>query len=219
MTAIILAAGLSTRFGGDKLLAEIGGKPIILRVIETVRKCGFREIILVSRSSDVKELINDENIKVVVNKDAALGKSTSVKCGVSSAKYDDSFMFFAADQPFIDEKTVRALIEAYDSGKGSIIVPRYNGVSGNPVIFAGRWKQELLSLEGDMGGKAIINANPDEVCYVETGNPSAGIDIDTLDDYRTYGDRQRSRVCNRAVQPVQQPPDRKHDSTDRPGQD
>jgi molybdenum cofactor cytidylyltransferase len=192
MTAIILAAGFSKRFRGNKLLAKINGKPIISRVVETVQKCGFEEIILVSRSSDVKEFFKDADIKVVINDNAALGISTSIKCGIRNARSSDSFMFFAADQPFIDEKTVKALLGAYKNKKGSIIVPKYNGVNGNPVIFAGRWKTELLMLTGDIGGRAIIKANPDKVHYVQIDNEAAGIDIDTRDDYRLNKNRENS---------------------------
>jgi len=192
MTAIILAAGFSKRFGGNKLLAEINGKPIIFKVVETVQKCGFEEIILVSRSSHVKELFKDSDINVVINENAAQGISTSIKCGILNAESADSFMFFVADQPFIDEKTVKALMEAYKSKKGSIIVPLYNGVNGNPVIFAGAWKTELLKLTGDIGGRAIIKAHPDEVYFVKLDNGAAGIDIDTRDDYSNYKNRENS---------------------------
>lgn len=186
MTAIILAAGFSKRFGGHKLLAEIEGKPIVQHVMEAVENSGFDEIILVSRSSAVKKLAEGRSIKVVHNSDAAKGISSSVKCGISNAKPTDAFMFFNGDQPFIDGEAVNRLKEAFAKGKGSIIVPQYNGENGNPVIFAAEWREMLGKTMGDIGGRTIIKTNPDKVCYVEIENTKAGMDIDTKEDYDAH---------------------------------
>jgi molybdenum cofactor cytidylyltransferase len=186
MTAVIMAAGFSKRFGRQKLLMKIGGKPILLHVIEAVEKSGFEEIILVCRHKAVEKLIIGKNIKVAHNNDAVLGISSSVKCGVRSASPADAYIFFTGDQPFIDVDTILKLKATFNEKKGSIIVPRFNGVAGNPVIFSAKWADSLKMLSGDTGGRSIIAANANDVYYVDLESSVAGTDIDTRDDYAAY---------------------------------
>lgn len=183
MTAIILAAGFSRRFGKEKLLMDMDGKPIISHVMDLVLGMCFKETILVYRNEEIKKAAGDRNIKYVYNSVPEEGISSSIKCGLRSSGPADAYIFFTGDQPFIDADTVEQLLAAYYEGKGSIIVPRYGGHNGNPVIFASVWKEQLESLSGDVGGRTIIRNNPDEVCFVEISNLKAGMDIDTMEDY------------------------------------
>ena len=183
MTAVILAAGLSRRFGKDKLLADIGGKPMVLHVIELVAGLGFHNTILVYRQEEVKRLAKGHKIQCVYNAHAEEGLSTSVVCAVKNAPQDDSYIFFPGDQPSIDKETVTALKDAYYSGLGTIIVPAYRGRKGSPVIFDYSWKAALMLLDGDTGGRCIIENNPDEVYMVVVKKPEVLFDIDTQEDY------------------------------------
>lgn len=186
MTAVILAAGHSRRFGKEKLLMEIDSKPMVLGVIELVMRMGFERTILVYRHEEVKRLTGDMDLECRYNAFAAEGLSTSVVCGIRDTAKTDAYMFFLGDQPFIDENTVTQLKNAYNERKGSIIIPRFGGQRGNPVIFDSAWKTELEQLAGDTGGRTIIEENPDKVHYVEIENKKAGLDIDTWEEYLRY---------------------------------
>jgi molybdenum cofactor cytidylyltransferase len=184
MTAVILAAGSSRRFGGKKLLAEISGKPMLLNVVDLVMSIGFKEVLLVYQDEEVKKVIGDRDIRCIYNARAEEGQSTSVICGVLHADQDtEGYMFFTGDQPFIDRGTVENVIQAFKAGKGSIVVPKYSGHKGNPVIFSSCWKDRLLSLSGDVGGREIIQENKEKVFFVEVPDIKKGLDIDTREQY------------------------------------
>jgi molybdenum cofactor cytidylyltransferase len=186
MTAVILAAGFSRRFGGQKLLAPIDGKPMLLHVIEAVESAGFDEVVLVCRDDEVKSLARNKDIRIAHNARAAEGISSSILCGLRHAKPAGAYMFFMGDQPFIDAGLIRRLRKAFEAGGGAIVAPRYGGRRGNPVIFAARWKEQLEALTGDVGGKSVMDAHPDEVCYVDIADDRAGADIDAREDYREW---------------------------------
>ncbi len=185
MKAIILAAGLSRRFGEDKLLIGINHKPMLLNVIDLVAGMQFEETVLVYRHADIQRLAEGKNIKCAYNENAAEGLSTSIKCGIHSGKDSDAYIFFTGDQPFLDRETVLRLTEAFYERRKSIVVPRYHGRNGNPVIFSSVWKEQLLQLTGDTGGRVIIKANPHSVRFVDIDYEAAGMDIDTPEEFRS----------------------------------
>jgi molybdenum cofactor cytidylyltransferase len=183
ITAIILAAGYSRRFGEDKLLIKLGNKPIITYVIETILKCEFQEIILVYRNEEVKRIGENYNIKNIYNQSAIMGMSSSIRCGIINALETDAYMFINGDQPYINYYVIKNLIEAFNNQDESIIVPRYNGKRGNPVIFSSKWKNDFLEINGDIGGRNIIKNNKEEVYYLDIANVKWGMDMDTKEDY------------------------------------
>lgn len=186
MTAIVLAAGFSRRFGRKKLLMDINRKTMIAHVVDVVLSMDFDDSLLVYHDEEVKKAVANRNIRCVYNGAAADGLSTSVKCGIENSKAAEAYIFFPGDQPFIDRKTVEELLTAYSAGKGSIIVPTYDGCRGNPVIFSSIWRDKLECITGDTGGREIIKANARQVHYVEISNLKAGMDIDTWGQYSEY---------------------------------
>ncbi|MCT4688397.1 molybdenum cofactor cytidylyltransferase [Vallitalea sp.] len=183
VTAIILAAGFSRRFGSEKLLIKLDGKPIIAHVIETIIKSEFKEIILVYQNEDIKKIAENYNVQHVYNESAITGMSSSIKCAIMKASETDAYMFINGDQPFINSHVVEDLITTFNYKKESIIVPRYNGERGNPVIFGSKWKNDFLKITGDIGGRNIINDNKEEVYYLDITENKWGLDIDTKEDY------------------------------------
>lgn len=183
MNGIILASGFSTRMGKNKLLMKINNEEIIRRVIKEVKKSNISNIILVAREKTILDMGKLENIKVVENKEAHLGQSSSIRLGINSSKIEEDFMFFCGDQPFIDFKSINKLIEVSKKSNESIIVPRMNERTGSPVIFPKIYKKELNLLTGDIGGREIIKNNKEKVKYVDIMNPLFLEDVDTKEDY------------------------------------
>lgn len=191
MIAVILAAGLSKRFGGKKLLAKVNHKSMVLHVVDLVSSFHFRKTILVYSDEEVLEEIKANCPKAsgflfLTNEESYKGLSTSIRLAMehlTASPTEEGIMFFVADQPFIDLVTVTKLQEAFYLGKGSIVVPLYKESRGNPVIFSNRWIEDLKNLEGDVGGRIIIQKNPKEVYEVPITNPRVGKDIDTKEDY------------------------------------
>ena len=183
ISAIILAAGYSRRMGKNKLLLKYRGKSLIEHTIETIEKSGFLEIILVGRDEKIIEIGNRYGLKVVVNQNAIRGISESIKLGVTHAGSADGYMFFTADQPFLEINTIKKLIREFKGNSDYIIVPYCDVRRGNPVIFPYRFKEEFLKLQGDVGGKTIINNNLDSVKFEEVEDSWELFDIDTNENY------------------------------------
>ncbi|BCJ93846.1 hypothetical protein acsn021_14150 [Anaerocolumna cellulosilytica] len=191
MIAVILAAGLSKRFGGKKLLKEIQGKAMVLHVTDLVGNMDFEQRILVYSDEAVLNKVKDScgcayDYQFFYNRQAEKGLSTSIRLALETLAGDNKdtgIIFFVADQPFVDETTVKVLCEAYNEGKGSIIVPLYGQNRGNPVVFSNKWIEQLKNLEGDVGGRIIIRENPKEVWEVPLVDDRIGRDIDTIEDY------------------------------------
>ena len=183
ITAIILASGYSRRMGQNKLLLKYRGKSMIEHTIETILQCGFSEVILVAREAEIIEIGNENGLKVIKNENAVKGISESIKLGVMQAKETEGYMFFTADQPFLNIGTVKSLTAKFRENSAYIIIPKCEGKRGSPVIFPRGFKEDFLKLEGDVGGKVIINKNLDKVKFLEIQDSSELVDIDTIENY------------------------------------
>ncbi|MCB2289946.1 molybdenum cofactor cytidylyltransferase [Clostridium sp. CS001] len=183
ISAIILASGYSRRMRQNKLLLKYRGKSLIEHTIDNILQCDFSEVILVAREEEIIEIGNRYGLKVIINENAVKGISESIKLGVGNAKETDGFMFFMADQPFLDVVTVIELCNEFLENSNSIIIPRFQDKRGSPVTFPCIFKEEFLLLEGDVGGKVIINKNLDKVRFVEVWNAEKLFDVDTNENY------------------------------------
>jgi len=185
IAGIILAAGSSKRMGKQKLLLPFKDSTILEEVIKTVKSCStLNEVIVVYKSEEVLNAIKKYDVKSVYNPIAEKGQSTSVVEGIKSCHPETkAYMFIMGDQPFISLDIMKAIIEVWNNNPNSIIVPRYDGRNGMPTLFPSNYKQELLNITGDKGGRDIIKANPDNVIYVDFNDTLAGVDIDTMEDY------------------------------------
>lgn len=177
MVGIILASGLSKRFGNNKLLEFINGKPMVYYVLKAAKESSLEKIVLIYKDNDVKDIAKQFPIHCILNKKYTLGQSEGIKIGVKAYCSEDSFMFIMADQPFLTSKTINKLIEKFKK-KDKIIVPKYKDRNGSPVIFPKRFIKDLLNLHGDVGGKEIIKKNPLEVEFCHLNNEKELLDID-----------------------------------------
>lgn len=180
-TAIILASGASTRFKfGNKLTFKFGDKSVIEHTMDKIKSCGrFKEIIVVSCYDEILQLGKNKGFIPIKNINDNEGIASSIKLGVLNSH--NNYMFFVGDQPFIDEDLINKLLDEFDDE--NIIVPTFNNEYKNPVIFPYEFRDELLNLKGDIGGKAIINNNEDRVKKVEIQVEKSFKDIDTIEDY------------------------------------
>ena len=183
ISAIILASGYSKRMGKNKLLLKYNGKSLIEHTIDTVSSCGFSEVILVAREEEIIEIGIRNYLKVIKNENATKGISESIKLGILNTRNAEGYMFFTADQPFLDVATIRVLQNKFTEDSAYIIVPTCDGKRGSPVIFPSIYKEDFLKLQGDVGGKIIINKNLEKVKFVELQDSSKLFDVDTNESY------------------------------------
>lgn len=179
ITAIVMASGFSKRMGLNKLLMKYNDKFLIEHTLEKISQCDFAEKIIVTQYEEIEKLT--DNFKVVINENAHKGQSESIKLGVKSSEKCDGYMFFVADQPLINQKDIEKLIRVFRENKDFIVIPKYKKKCGNPVIYPSLYKEEILRLEGDKGGKSIIKSS-NKIKYVEVEEDTL-FDIDNKDDF------------------------------------
>ena len=183
VSAVILAAGGSTRMGQPKQQLEINGKPLVKIISENILASIADEIVIVTQP-DLPLLGDNEypDIKRVVNDKWQTGQSSSMKAGLEAVSPEsDAVLFFMADQPMIDTDTINYLITVFHKTDKSIVAPLYNGKKGAPVLFSRSIFEELKIIDGDKGGRDLLNKYPVE--YVDINSPLAGMDVDTPEEY------------------------------------
>ena len=118
---ILLAAGNSKRFNGNKLLAIYKNKPIYMYIVEKVVNLKINKIICVTQYEEIKEALLNTNINVVMNNNSNLGISSSIKIGINFDKNADGYMFMVCDQPFISIQTLNSVIDNFIKGDKGIV--------------------------------------------------------------------------------------------------
>lgn len=181
ISAIVMASGFSRRMGENKLLMDFNGKTIIENTFEVLKKCDFKEVIVVSQYEEVLKIANKYQFKFVLNDNAQIGQSESIKLGIRNSGKYDGYMFFVGDQPLINNDDLKELINEFERKKEYIVIPRYDNKTGNPVIFPTCLKNNLLSLKNDEKGKKVINEY-DKIKYVNVSKYTL-LDVDTKLDY------------------------------------
>lgn len=169
---------------GDKLHLEIDGVSLIDRVMRTVSGLEDLEKIVVTNDDRIASGASSLGMVPVKNPDAPLGQSTSIRQGILSSSEDaDGYLFVMGDQPFLTEGTLERILDAFKASPTSIIVPVYGKETGSPVLFPSSLKEELLSLEGDTGGRQVLMAHPDLARKVHIPSFEELLDVDTVEDY------------------------------------
>jgi len=185
MIGVILASGYSRRMGANKLLLPFKNKTMIEAVIEEAISSNLEGIYIVCRNNEIKDVVNQYPINIIMNEEAHEGQSTSIVKAIQEVegKYD-SYMFLMGDQPLINKDFINEIMDFYYNNNSSILVPIYNGKRGTPVVFASKWNNALLELRGDEGGRQIIRQNNKEVLEYEVDHQVLGVDIDNIEDYK-----------------------------------
>lgn len=187
ISAILLGAGESKRMGQNKLLLPWGKKTILHQSLQALLHSRVKEVILVVNDhiGPIVHTLHDRRVKVVINPDYRQGISRSIQKGVEATDPNCNGILIAlADQPFIQSRTINVLIEAFHEKGEKIIVPSFRGKRGHPVIFPKKFREELLRLIGDEGGKTILRRHPEEIQVVSVKASGVIRDIDTPRDYR-----------------------------------
>ena len=185
VAAIVLAAGRSTRMGGpNKLLADIGGRPMVRIVVDQVLASRARPVIVVTghQRERVEAALSGLAVTFVHNANFADGLSTSLKAGISALPTQaDGAVVCLGDMPHVDAALIDRLIGAFDPERGAlVVVPTIAGKRGNPVVWSRRFFPDLASLDGNVGARHLIAGYQEAVVEVPT-DKGALVDVDTPD--------------------------------------
>ncbi|MBA4408546.1 MAG: nucleotidyltransferase family protein [Bacteroidota bacterium] len=184
--AIVLAAGLSSRMGTQKLLLPFKGKSIVEIVIENILNSGIDKIMVVlgANHDEIDEVLKSWPVKTVRNENFREGMHTSVISGVKALPENaKAAMIFLGDQPFIPGKAIQTVAEAWQSSGKGIIIPLFDGKRGHPPLYDMKLRNEILNLDPSVGLRSVAMKFPDEICEIETFCPEIVRDIDTKSDY------------------------------------
>lgn len=176
---ILLAAGAGSRFGGDKLLASLHGRPLVLHVMAALRPA-VTEIIAVVRPGDeeLAAVLTQAGARVAVCDQATAGMGHSLACGARHVPLDCDVLVALGDMPAVAPHSIARIITALDAG-AAIAVPCHQGRRGHPVGFAGRLVPDLRSLTGDHGARHVLLENAASVQEIEVDDPGVLLDVDT----------------------------------------
>ena len=192
ITAIILAAGKSTRMGSPKMLLPWGNTTVIERVISTFSKAGIEDILVVTggASKQVEAIILDCKkrypVRSVYNEEYVAGDMlSSLQCGLRHLTDSGigAAMIGLGDQPQIQERSVRLLLEAFSKTESPLVVPSFQMRRGHPWLVARRLWNELIEMDATQSPRDFLNAHAHDIHYVNMDTPSILADLDTPEDY------------------------------------
>jgi len=182
---IILAGGSSTRFGAPKILVEWRGKPLIRHVVETALAAGLQPVtVVLGAVTDLAvQVLDGLPVQFAFNPNWAEGQSTSLRAGLRSITSQGvgAAVFLLADQPFVSPGVIQALCLEHARSLAPIIAPQVNGRRANPVLFDQATFEELLSIQGDVGGRALFQKFLPK--HLPWPDKRLLLDLDTLQDY------------------------------------
>ncbi|MDO5335582.1 MAG: nucleotidyltransferase family protein [Coriobacteriia bacterium] len=196
---VIMASGLGRRFGGNKLMAELEGIPLVQHAIQATEGL-FDQRVLVTRQAEVAQLCQAWSLPVVLhdkpkrNDTVRLGMTALEGClGTATLEGCDTITFVQGDQPLISARTIALLLRQAEQEPDAIWRVRSEGTPGTPVTFPAWTFNELRSLPSGAGGGFIIKAHPEQVRYVEAESPWELFDVDTQNDLAILKEHLRAR--------------------------
>jgi len=186
VSAILLAAGKSERMGQNKLLLPFGGRTVIQRTLDSLLASRAGEVIVVlgNKAQEINASIGSRRALVVLNPNFAKGMSTSLITGLGMVSSRAQWVIIAlGDQPLITPRVYTQLIEAALNSEKGIIIPTCKGERGNPIVISTRYRAELLKQKGDIGGRELLKAHPNDVLDVPVDCEGVVVNINTKEEY------------------------------------
>jgi len=176
---VIMASGIGSRFGGNKLMADFGGVPVIGRVINAAKGI-FTRMMAVTRNAETAAYCRSMGIEVILH-DLPY-RSDTVRLGIEAMGNTDGCIFCQGDQPLIGRTTLKAMALAAKNDKNSIFRASYGGTAASPILFPSWVFGELKELPQGKGGGYAVKNHPECVRSVNADSPYELRDIDTTDD-------------------------------------
>lgn len=178
--AVVLAAGLSSRFGGNKLLAPMGGRPLLGHALTALCTAeGIAQRAAVVSDERVAQVVREYGVQVIDNREPERGQAHSIVLAAQAMRDMDALLLMAGDQPLLRADTLTRLIRAFEeSGKG--IVCMQDGTHrGNPAIFSAAYYDRLRMLTGDRGAGGLLRACEADCTVVRCALADELADADT----------------------------------------
>lgn len=181
LQGILLAAGASRRFGGNKLLHPLDGEPLALRSARSLARALRGSIAVIRPDPLLHELLEGAGVEVVECARADEGMGASLAAGIAARPAARGWVVALADMPFIKSSTHARVAQALFDG-AELVAAAHQGQRGHPVGIGARFRDDLLALTGDAGARELIAARSGLLRLIECGDPGVLRDIDTRAD-------------------------------------
>ena len=176
---LLMAAGNAERFGENKLLcAADDGRTLIGHALDAIPREKFTRVLVVTQYDAIVALAKERGFETLENRHPERGQSETIRLGTRALSDCDAICFMVSDQPLLRRETLAREVDFFSSHREHIVALGHNGVRGNPCLFPARFFPELLSLEGDVGGSAVIKKHPDNLMLFEAPEEEMR-DVDT----------------------------------------
>jgi molybdenum cofactor cytidylyltransferase len=182
VSAVVLAAGASTRMGSPKLLLPLGGEPLVRRTVRQVTDAGFDDVLVVVgyEHEQIVAALEGLSCRHVVNALYESGMGSSFRAAIGAVANSRAAMFALADQPFVTLLEYRKLLETYREHPGGIVSVRYGDVTAPPHLFDREFFPELSKLE--QGARPVLQRHANRTVVLQFP-PDLLLDVDTPADY------------------------------------
>jgi molybdenum cofactor cytidylyltransferase len=184
IAGIVLAAGLGTRMGRNKMLINLDGRSVVRRAVETATAARLSPVLVVMghEHDRVQAALNGLLYLKVINPDYALGMNTSLRAGIAAVPDScAAALLMLADMPLVDARMLTDLCEAFRSKQSPLVVSTYDQVVAPPIVYGRELFAELLALRAEDCGKRVVKAHRDEA--LELAWPASALtDLDQPGD-------------------------------------
>lgn len=175
---VVMAAGNASRFGENKLAAQLRGRSLILRTLEAVPTEELDRVVVVTQYPEVMGLAEEFHFSAVHNDHPDYGISHTIELGLTGLRDCDGVMFLVSDQPLLKRESVAALARLWKSQPDKLAALAHDGVRGNPCVFPARFYPELMELQEDHGGNTVIRRHEEDLILLEVRQDEL-TDVDT----------------------------------------
>lgn len=191
IVAVVLSAGESSRMGRPKALLPIDGQTFIERIVAALKQTTVGKIIVIlgHNARELEAKISHLPVQILINTDYRQGQLSSLQLAVRDLQADadcDGMLVHLVDHPYLAPALVQEMIRRFYETKKRIIVPKFHGKRGHPVIFSNTLFGELLSAPMAEGAKAVVNAHRAETLEIDTQEEGIAVDIDTPELYQQH---------------------------------
>jgi molybdenum cofactor cytidylyltransferase len=192
VAGVVLAAGLSSRMGRNKLLLQLSGESLLRRAVRTALAAALRPVLVVVGHEEerAREELRDLRCTPVRNPDYAQGMYTSLRAGIAAAPSDaPAAVVLLGDMPFVTAEMVRALVQRWRDAKAPLAISTYEGVIAPPILYGAPLFAEIRALRSDSSGKQVVKQHRAEA--LELSWPASALaDLDVpadLERARAHG--------------------------------